>query len=331
MTKLRNPFQKKPALGVGLGVGLLGTVALAVRYRMQRAMRHPIPETISPAIFATRVVQTSVGEIVYHTSGSGEPLIFVHGIYAGASSFEWSRIYSEFAHHHTVIAPDLIGFGESERPSPGLDADGHALALADLIRTLAPGRSPSIVASGVGAAIALKLAVQHPELVRQLVLYAPVGLDVSLRRLPMGITTIARIPGLNAFVYKNYFARRPFIRSWLNTFGFADPARVGDDVVDMLTTCASQYGAEHAIVAFMRGRILYDVRTQLTRVTQPVTVLWPDVPDRFPSEFPETLRAAIPRCEVLPAGPLGSLGALESPDSIRVLIESRLRELPPAP
>lgn len=324
---MRNPFQRKPALGVGLGVGLLGTLALAIRYWMQRAQRQPIPETISPAIFATRVVQTAVGEIVYHTSGSGEPLIFLHGIYPGASSFEWSRVYPDFAATHTVIAPDLIGFGESERPAPGLDADGHSLALADLIRALTPGRLPTLVASGVGAAIALKLAVQHPELLRQLILYAPVGLDASLRRLPMGISTLARIPGLNAFVYKNYFARRPFIRTWLTKVGFADPEFPADDVADMLTTCAGQYGAEHAIVAFMRGRILYDVRTQLTRVSQPVSVLWPDLPDRFPGEFAETLRAAIPHCEILPAGTLGALGALENPAAIRALIEDFLDPL----
>ncbi len=327
MPKLRNPFKKKPALGVGLGVGLLGTIVLAVRYRMQRAMRQPIPETISPAIFATRVVQTAVGEFVYHTSGSGEPIIFLHGIYPGASSFEWSRVYPDFAARHTVIAPDLIGFGESERPTPGLDTDGHSLALADLIRTLTPGRRPILVASGITSAIALKLAVQHPELLRHLILYAPVGLDVTLHRLPMGISTLACIPGLNTFVYKNYFARRPFIRTWLTKVGFANPAFIADDVADMLTTCAGQYGAEHAIVAFMRGRILYETRARLTQVTQPVCVIWPDHPDRFASEFAETLRTAIPRCEVVPAGPLGTLGALEDPAHLRELIESRLAPL----
>ncbi len=328
---MRNPFKKKPALGVGLGVGVLGTLALAIRYRMQRALRRPIPENISPAVFATRVVQTGVGEIVYHSSGSGEPIIFLHGIYLGASSFEWSRVYPEFANRHHVIALDLIGFGESERPNPGLDANDHSLALADLIRTLTPGRRPTLVASGASAAIALKLAVQHPEQLGQLVIYAPAGLDETLRRLPVGISTLARIPGLNAFIYKNYFARRPFIRSWLTRVGFADPAFFAEDIADMLTTCASQYGAEHAMVAFMRGRILYDVRTQLTRVSQPVSIFWPDLPDRSASAFTETLRAAIPRCEVVPAGPLGVLGALENPAHLRELIESRLRVTPPSP
>ncbi len=321
---MRNPFKKKPTLGVTIGVGLVSTVALAIRYRMQRAARQPIPDTISPAIFATRVVQTSVGEIVYHTSGSGSPLIFLHGIYPGASSFEWSRVYPEFALGHTIIAPDLIGFGESERPAPGLDTDSHATALADLIRLLLPHHRPTVVASGMSAALALKLAVQHPDLVDRLLLYAPVGLDATLRKLPLGIRLIARVPGVNAFIYKNYFARRPFIRHWLSHYGLADPARVTDEVTDMLSTCAGQYGAEHGMLAFLKGRLLYDVRTQLTRVTAPVTVFWPDFADRFAAGFPETLRAAIPQCEVVPTTSLGSLGALEDPAQLRELIETQL-------
>ncbi len=112
-----NFWKKKPALGVGLGVGLMGAVFLAVRYGMQRVARQPLPDIISPAIFATRVCQTTHGEIVYHTSGAGEPLVFLHGIYPGASSFEWSRVYPQFAVGHEVIAPDLIGFGESNGPA----------------------------------------------------------------------------------------------------------------------------------------------------------------------------------------------------------------------
>lgn len=321
---MRNPFQKKPALGVGLGVGLLGTLALAIRHRMQRAARQPIPEAISPAIFATRVVQTTVGEIVYHVSGSGDPIIFLHGIHPGASSFEWSRVYPEFAATRTVIAPDLLGFGESERPEPGLDTGSHSLSIAELIRALAPRRRAVIVASGVSSAIALRLAAEHPDLVNRLVLYAPVGLDATLKKLPRGICTLASIPGLNVFVYKNYFARRPFIQKWACHFGFTDSKFATDEVIDIITTCAAQYGAERAIIAFLRGRLTYDLRAHLTKVTQPVTILWPEPFDRFAAGFPETLRAAIPRCEVTPAPPLGSLGPLEAPEELGKLIEDRL-------
>lgn len=317
-------WQKKPALGVGLGVGLVGALALAARYGFQRATRQPIPDTISPAIFATRIANTSHGEIIYHTSGAGEPLLFLHGIYPGASSFEWSRVYPAFAVGHEVIAPDLIGFAESERPRHGLDADAHAQSLADFLHAVCDGRPAQVVASGFGAAIALKLAVQHPDLVRSLILFAPIGLDATLRRVPLGLATLARTPVLNRFVYGNYFARKPIIRSWLARYGFADASAITNDLVDVLVTCANQYGAEHAMLAFLRGRLLYDVKSQLPRITQPVTVLWPSSADRFSEELPRRLGASIPQCRVVSAGELGALGPLEAPERLRVLIDEAL-------
>ncbi len=302
---------------------------LALRYALHHSPRRPIPDSISPAIFATRVAQTSLGEVVYHTSGAGEPLVFLHGIYPGASSFEWSRVYPEFAVGYEVIAPDLIGFGESERPRQGLDADEHVQALADLARSVCAPQSLVVVASGFGAAIALKLAVQHPDLVRRLILLAPVGLDAAVRRVPAGLAMLARVPGLNTFVYKNYLARKPFVRGWLAKFGFADENLVTDEIVEIFVTCAGQYGAEHAMLAFLRGRLLYDVKSQLPRVTQPVAVLWPSLPDRFPEDLAARLSGAIRTCQIVPAGVLGSLGALEAPERVRDLIECELaKDLP---
>ncbi len=320
-----NFWKKKPALGVGLGVGLLGAVALAVRYGMQRSTRIPLPDIISPAIFATRVCQTTHGEIIYHTSGAGEPLVFLHGIYPGASSFEWSRVYPDFAVGQQVVAPDLIGFGESERPRRGLDADDHVRALADLLFTVGEGRPATVVASGFAAALAVKLAVQHPELIHRLILYAPMGLDASTRRMPLGLAALARIPALNRFVYRNYFARRPFIRGWMARFGFGDPARIGDDITDVLASFAGQYGAEYAMLAFLRGRLLYDVKTQLPRLAPPVTLLWPDLPDRFPPRQAERLAKSIPQCHTVLAGRTAALGALETPERLHALIDEELQ------
>ncbi len=314
----------KPVLGVGLGVGLVGAVALAVRYGMQRVTRQPLPDIISPAIFATRVCQSTHGEIVYHTSGAGEPLVFLHGIYPGASSFEWSRVYPQFAVGWQVVAPDLIGFGESERPRRGLDADDHVRALADLLFTVSPGQPATLVASGFGAALAVKLAVQHPDLVRRLVLYAPIGLDASLRRMPFGMAALSRVPALNRFVYRNYFARGPFIRGWVSRFGYGDPSRAGDDIIDVLTSFAGQYGAEHAMLAFLRGRLLYDVKSQLGRLAPPVSVLWPNLPDRYPPAAAERLVAAMPRARLLLAGCTAALGALETPDILQRLLDEEL-------
>jgi pimeloyl-ACP methyl ester carboxylesterase len=222
------------------------------------------------------------------------------------------------------VAPDLLGFGESERPRRGLDADQHVQSLADAFREVFPGRAAIVVASGFAAALAVKLSTQHPELVRSLVLLAPEGFDSQHPRVPGGIGFLARIPKVNGFLYRNSISRQPFVRGWLARFGFRNPAAIGDDVVEVLTTCAGQYGAEHAILAFLRGRMRYDVRRQLSRVTQPTTLLWPEGDPSFPASSAIRIKETIPFCRSLESPQIGPLAALECPEVILPMLRSAL-------
>jgi pimeloyl-ACP methyl ester carboxylesterase len=210
-----NLWKRKPALGIGIGVGLVGAVALAARYGFRRVPRERIPDDISPAIFATRVAETGFGEMIYHISGAGDPVLFLHGIYLGASSYEWSKVYPHFTLGREVIAPDLIGFGESERPGVTMDATDYCESLVEFLRSTCGDRSPVIVASGLTAGIALLMASRHPERVRRLILLLPTGLKESGKWSAAGMIALAGLPGVNRFVYRNYLSRAPFIRGWL--------------------------------------------------------------------------------------------------------------------
>src|SRR5258708_35624256 len=168
-------FFRRRFWGFGIVAGLLGLLILPVRYAFRPPRKSQLPANIFPAIFATRILYTAKGELVYHESGQGNPLIFLHGVYPGASSYEWSRIYPHFADRFQVLAPDLIGFGESTRPHRPLSAADHTAGLAEILKTTTGERTP-IVARWLGAAFAVLLAVQNPELVQRLVLLMPAGL-----------------------------------------------------------------------------------------------------------------------------------------------------------
>src|ERR1700736_1946728 len=119
--------------GLSLGAGLLGAFILTLRYASRPSTKPRLPNWISPAIFATRIFCTSRGQLVYHESGQGGPLVFLHGVYVGASSYEWSKVYPHFTEPHQVLAADLLGFGESERPEAALSAVDHVRILAELL------------------------------------------------------------------------------------------------------------------------------------------------------------------------------------------------------
>ena len=318
-------WKRKPALGIGIGVGVLGAVALAFRYGMNRIAREPIPDAISPAIFATRVARTNFGEMIYHVSGSGEPLVFLHGVFLGASSYEWSRVYPRFAMDHEVIVPDIIGFGESERPATQMDAADYAAALAEFLREVCPGRKPILVASGLTAGISLLLAARHPELLSRLVLFLPTGLKESGNWRAMGMQGLNGLPFVRRFVYRNYLSRAPFIRAWLTRFALTNPESLTEEMVTIFSTCAQQYGAEHAILGFLRGRKAFNIERRLHDVTVPVHILWPDRASGFSPDGGASLCGKIPRAsmEILPG--CGILAALESPDLVEAAVAQALR------
>ncbi|OAI43401.1 hypothetical protein AYO41_01935 [Verrucomicrobia bacterium SCGC AG-212-E04] len=316
---------KKALLGVGMGAGLLGAVFLGLRYFFRRPDGQRIPDAISPPVFKTRVCQTSGGQFVYHESnsgGSGATLLFLHSIGVGASSYEWSKVYPEFADGHRVLALDWIGFGESERPLRPLNSDRQARALADFIqRVCADGKPIIAVASGQGAGLLALLASHHPELLDRIFLLAPSGHPATTRSL----RAVSRLPNLNRILYRYWLARTKAIKSWLERAAFARPGRVTPEMVEVFTASAQQSRAELAIYHWLRGGLNVRFEARLAEVKQPITVLWPV---RSPGPLPERaehLAASNRRISIRPIEEAGALAALEVPEQIIAILEDELR------
>ncbi len=126
-------------------------------------------------------------ETNYHDLGSGMPVLFIHGSGPGVSAWaNWRLVMPEVAKDFRVLAPDMVGFGFSERPA-GVSYDmdtwvDQAVGLLDALDI----DSAHLVGNSFGGALALALAIRHPQRVRRLVLMGSVGV-------PFDIT-----PGLDA-------------------------------------------------------------------------------------------------------------------------------------
>jgi pimeloyl-ACP methyl ester carboxylesterase len=312
---------------VSVGAGLLGAFVLTLRYALRPSAKPKLPDAISPAIFATRILYTSRGQMVYHESGQGEPLVFLHGVYVGASSYEWSKVYPHFAGTHQVLALDLLGFGESERADVLLSAADHVRAIVEFIRAKSGGERASIVASGLGAGFAAILAAQHPEMVQRLILVMPVGqVAFGRRRLPKRYRLFTRIPLLNRGFYRRYLSTRIQIRAWLRNFGFVDPERVTEETIEVLTNCAQQFGADRAIAQWMSGRFDLDLENRLAELSQPVTLLWGENATDPPLDSGYRLQPVAKQCSLVVLPNTGMLAALESP---MLVAEALVKELDP--
>ena len=125
----------------------------------------PIDRVAYP--FRSRWCTLSVGRMHYVEEGSGEPILFVHG--TPTWSFEWRHLIRALSPRYRCIAPDLMGFGLSERPTTfDYTPASHSRALAEFVESVHAGPL-NLVVHDFGGPIALPLAMRSG-LVRRLVL-----------------------------------------------------------------------------------------------------------------------------------------------------------------
>ena len=164
--------------------------------------------------------------MIYHISGSGDPVVFLHGIYLGGLfCMNGRKSIRTSTFGREVIVPDLIGFGESERPGVTMDATDYAESLAEFLRNTCGDRTPDRRRKRPDCRASLLLVLTAPE-ARQQAHPSPANGSEGIGKMgASGMVTLVGLPGLNRFVYRNYLSRAPFIRGWLTKFALGDPSR----------------------------------------------------------------------------------------------------------
>ncbi|HEY0515623.1 MAG TPA: alpha/beta hydrolase [Solirubrobacteraceae bacterium] len=117
--------------------------------------------------------------VAYRQIGEGPVVMLVHGITSDSST--WERVIPGLARRFTVLAPDLPGHGESDKPKGDYSLGAHASILRDLLAALGHDRA-TVVGHSLGGGIAMQFAYQFPEACERLVLVDSGGLgrEVSL-------------------------------------------------------------------------------------------------------------------------------------------------------
>ena len=143
-------------------------------------------------------------DVGYRRAGDGEAVVLVHGL--AGSSRTWRAVMPTLAANYDVIAPDLLGHGESAKPMGDYSLGAHASGLRDLLDALGVAKA-TIVGHSFGGGVAMQLAYQHPDRCDRLVLVASGGLGREVSWL-LRLVTLPGAEQLMPLVFPRWLADR---------------------------------------------------------------------------------------------------------------------------
>lgn len=249
----------------------------------------------------------------YLEAGDGPPVVLLHGF--PETSFAWRFQIPALASRYHVIAPDLRGYGETDKPASGYDKRTMANDIVALLKDIGIGRF-ALVGHDRGARVATRLVKDHPELVDRLVVMDNVPTRVVARDMSARVARqywffmFHQIPDLPEALIsgREDIWLRHFFSDWCH-----DPSTITGDAFETYVKAYKAPGAVRGAMADYRASaedIAQDLVDADTKIKCPTLSLWGEdfgaVGQLFDmkavwSEMAENLTAVpIPRCGHLP-------------------------------
>jgi pimeloyl-ACP methyl ester carboxylesterase len=242
-----------------------------------------MPHTLPAALPAAQRLEVDgrSGRLSYYVAGAGRPLLLLHSINAAASAYEIRPAFEHAMRSHRVYAPDLPGYGFSDRSPRRYDIALFCDAVRDMLDVIdadQPRRQRvDAFALSLSAEFLARVAAEEPDRFRSLALVTPTGFrrgSQDLRAAPgssrevRGLHSALTFPLWGSALF-GALVTRASIRYFLKrTFG---SDQVDDGLVDYAWRTTHQPGAQHAPFAFLSGRLFgADIRNVYERLRVPV-------------------------------------------------------------
>jgi len=276
-----------------------------------------LTEPIAPAPLARtkRRIRTFAGDVAYVRMGQGPPLVLLHGI--PSSSYLWRDVLEPLAQTFDVLAPDLLGYGDSDKR---LDADLSIAAQARYMVAFMESvgvHQAAVVGHDVGGGVAQLMAVDEPQRVARLILIDSVVDD------NWPVQEIARLkePAWDQIMV-NIDLREGLRKGLMN--GMVTEGRVTDELVDEWTRPFQDIGGRRAYLRAARAlnnRDLVSRAKHIAEITTPTLILW-GANDRFlEPKWADKLRRKFRDSMVEVIDPGGHFLPLDRPEEVAQAIK----------
>jgi pimeloyl-ACP methyl ester carboxylesterase len=226
------------------------------------------------------------GLTLHHTYGGlGSPIVFIHGL--GSSGYiEWRFNLEHFSRTHRVFAPDLPGYGKSDKPASARYGIPYFARTIDRYLESRRIREATIVGTSMGGRIALEVALEYPSRVSRLVIVNSLGLGRPRIQPYYPMMLVPRVGEtlLRGVKHGLHWAPSPVIRRFAARFIGARgdlEKTMSDEYLDDLREMYAAKGYQGAYLATVRSIAsprsypgALDVTRRLDRIQAPVMIIW---------------------------------------------------------
>ncbi|OBK68020.1 alpha/beta hydrolase [Mycobacterium colombiense] len=268
-----------------------------------------------------KFLQLHGDRIAYRDEGDGEVLLLIHGM--AGSSETWRAVIPPLSKKFRVIAPDLLGHGESAKPRTDYSLGAFAVWLRDLLDELGVSRA-TVVGHSLGGGVAMQFVYQHPDYAQRLILISSGGLGPDVG----WVLRLLSAPGAE-FVLP-IIAPPPVLsvgntlRSWMRGAGIRSPR--GAELWSAYSSLSDGQTRQSFLktlrsVVDYRGQAVSALNRLRLREDLPVMAIWGECDGIIPVDHAYAAHEARTdaRLEVLPD--VGHFAQVEAPEQVVELIE----------
>jgi pimeloyl-ACP methyl ester carboxylesterase len=199
-----------------------------------------------------RISVNGVNVVCYYAESASDTIVLLHGAGVDSAMLSWREVMPLLSERYTVIAPDLPGYGESDR----IDGEYTLSFYTDIVKSIIEsfgGKPVILVGLSLGGGICLNMALTYPSLIKVLV---PVDAWGLFEKLPWHrLTYWYTRSKLNDNLY-GWTKKYPSIIRWSLTQNlFGDKSKVDDALVDVVQRAMSEPDAGKPFISFLRSEI----------------------------------------------------------------------------
>lgn len=216
------------------------------------------------------------GKIRYTKKGNGTPLLLIHDLTVGSSSYEFHKIADQLSKQYEVYSIDLLGYGMSDKPNMTYTSFLYVQLLTDFIKTII-GKKTDVIATGDSSSLVIMTCHNNPEVFNRLILLNPQSL-FQLNLIPSKQTRALKIlidtPIIGTFVYNMITTKRSFINTF-SKYYYADPSKIEEADILAYTEAShlNDYNSKYSFSSYIGRYMNFNILHALKEINHSIFII----------------------------------------------------------